>query len=353
MFFQRSPTSASISHKSRRWPAAAVEICVWTYLAAVAAAWALLRLGGDRWWFATVMLFGPRWIYALPWFALAPAAFFVQQKLLWPLAAAAVVLLGPIMGLCLPWARLGADHGRVVRVLTCNVNGEAVDGIRLAALLDDARPDVIALQECPSDLSWKWPEGWRVRRDGRLLVASPYPLRDVESTARRQPPNRWPPTNALRCIVQMPGGPVPFCCLHLLTPRDGLSIVLDRQTVVQPARSNELTEGIIQRRTESEETAAWLQQGSDAWIVAGDFNMPTDSAIYRDVWSNYLNAFSVAGFGFGYTKWTPVDGWQFGLRIDHVLATPGMKARGCWVGPDVGSDHLPLLAEIAMPRTAR
>ncbi len=81
-------------------------------------------------------------------------------------------------------------------------------------------------------------------------------------------------------------------------------------------------------------------------ILAGDFNLPTDSTIYREVWSGWTNAFSTTGFGFGYTVWTRATCLSYGLRIDHVLTPSVIKPRRSWVGPNVGSDHLPLLADL-------
>ena len=83
-------------------------------------------------------------------------------------------------------------------------------------------------------------------------------------------------------------------------------------------------------------------------ILAGDFNMPVDSTIYRDVWNRYANAFSTSGFGFGHTKHTDVRGWRFGIRIDHILTGPGWWPKRCRVGPDIGSDHLPLLVDLVV-----
>jgi len=54
-------------------------------------------------------------------------------------------------------------------------------------------------------------------------------------------------------------------------------------------------------------------------IVTGDFNMPVESAIYRNTWSVFSNAFNTAGLGFGYTKITPKRGSTYGTRIDHIL----------------------------------
>jgi endonuclease/exonuclease/phosphatase (EEP) superfamily protein YafD len=81
-------------------------------------------------------------------------------------------------------------------------------------------------------------------------------------------------------------------------------------------------------------------------IVAGDFNMPADSTIYREVWGRYLNAFSEKGTGYGRTVFESMRGIKVGVRIDHILAGNGLGIRVCETGPDVGSDHLPLIADI-------
>jgi vancomycin resistance protein VanJ len=336
------------SGHARRWLGLAVAIGVWFYLVIVVLVWFLMRFGGDRWWFATVMLFGPRWPYAMPWLALAPAAACARPRLLWPLAAAAIILLGPIMGLCIPWIGPTSQNGPTVRILTCNVDVSAVDAHRLSSLIDSARPDVVALQECSSEVAIHWPEGWHVLREAQLVIASPYPLLDKETTQNSHPPSPWPSVNGMRCRLATPWGSLGFCSVHMHSPREGLSEVLDRQTLVSPARSKDLSNEIHHRRQESGDLSRWLSDWADQCIIAGDFNMPADSAIYRESWCSYTDAFSASGFGFGYTKWTPILGWSYGSRIDHILASAKMKVRRCWVGPDVGSDHLPLLANIVL-----
>jgi endonuclease/exonuclease/phosphatase (EEP) superfamily protein YafD len=42
--------------------------------------------------------------------------------------------------------------------------------------------------------------------------------------------------------------------------------------------------------------------------------------------------------------------WPLALRIDHVLASPGLCVEQAEVGPDVGSDHRPVFARLALPR---
>jgi len=58
--------------------------------------------------------------------------------------------------------------------------------------------------------------------------------------------------------------------------------------------------------------------------------------------ARYAFAFERAGWGYGYTRPTALP-WT---RIDHLFAGPGWQWSRCRVGPDLGSDHLPLIAEV-------
>jgi endonuclease/exonuclease/phosphatase (EEP) superfamily protein YafD len=87
-------------------------------------------------------------------------------------------------------------------------------------------------------------------------------------------------------------------------------------------------------------------------ILAGDFNMTADSPTYRETLSRYGNAFSRSGFGFGHTERPFKHGSLFGIRIDHVLFGPDWQPCRCWVGPELGSDHLPVIADLALKPAA-
>jgi endonuclease/exonuclease/phosphatase (EEP) superfamily protein YafD len=334
------------SAERRQWPATIVAVCTWSYVAAVSAVWLLLWLGGDRWWLATVMLFGPRWLYAIPWVAIVPVAALVRPRLLWPLAGAALVLLGPIMGLCLPWARLVALDGPTIRVLTCNVKGKCTNNQTLDQLINQTLPDIVALQGCWAEVQIRWPAGWHVWKEGEFVVASHYPLLDPKTEHRWGLPEHRPHINVLHCTVRTPERDVDVFSTHLLSPRDGLRVVLDQQTLLRPSEGPTLAADIEQRSQESEDAERWVQRLSTSPILVGDFNMPTDSNIYRRDWAKYRNAFSDAGLGYGYTEWPRIRGFSWGVRIDHVLTGPHWQTRRCWVGPDVGSDHLPLVADL-------
>jgi endonuclease/exonuclease/phosphatase family metal-dependent hydrolase len=76
----------------------------------------------------------------------------------------------------------------------------------------------------------------------------------------------------------------------------------------------------------------------------GDFNLPIESDIYRQIWSPFVNAFDECGTGYGNTKHTR---W-FGVRIDHVLMSPSFRCESADVLEPRGSDHSPLKVELKL-----
>lgn len=327
----------------RRW-ILVVRGGVLFYLLLVLAVWLLLRFAGEQWWPATMMLFGPRWIYGLPLLLLVPGAAVLRPRLLWPLAVALIVVIGPIMGFRIPWGRAFAREGPTVRVLTCNVDGKATPKA-IRDLIDATHPDIVALQECNA-MVIPWPDGWHAQQQGELLVASRFPVQLVQEMEDFQTGHVWPRAVFMRCKVTMPDREVDFCCVHLSSPRYGIANLLDRSTLVAPSRSGVMSKVTNERRQQSEKIAALLRNDAASVILVGDFNTPADSVFYRQYWADYRNAFSVAGFGFGATMRPCVRGCRFGIRIDHILTGTDWRPRACWVGRDVGSEHLPLIADL-------
>ena len=146
-------------------------------------------------------------------------------------------------------------------------------------------------------------------------------------------------------------------------PRSVLLMMMltGRHNVTVEPGANDLIVGHIQPRTTTEEerdaylkpfrteieqsrAARWAAEFPHPQIVVGDFNSPPESPIYRDAWSGWTNAFSLSGRGFGYTR---MNGW-IRARIDHILTDDRWKVVRAWVGPGVGSDHKPILAEVRL-----
>jgi endonuclease/exonuclease/phosphatase (EEP) superfamily protein YafD len=87
-------------------------------------------------------------------------------------------------------------------------------------------------------------------------------------------------------------------------------------------------------------------------ILMGDFNMTDQSDNYtRLVDAGLTDAFRAAGQGFGFTWPTILRGTDLAvqplLRIDFIFHTPHFDSLRAWVGPAAGSDHLPVLADLA------
>ncbi len=336
-----------------------LRVFVWLYLALLCGLWLLIYTSGESWWFATLILFGPRWVSALPLVVLVPAAARWRRRLLCPLALSAVLVVWPIMGYCVPLGRPTAPDGPKLRILTCNCKGHCDNNVVLNDFIRTSAADIVALQGCWWPTQITWPEGWHVYQHGEMLVASHFPLRPVSELMHTLPAEEFvPPPNVpeaadalarlhiLGCMVSTPQGELCFCTVHPPSPRYGIKPMLSRETVLRPSASSSLTAEIGNRWQVYAEMSRWLHDGGDPQIIAGDFNLPPDSPIYRKYWGSYWNAFSAAGLGFGYTEWPRLPIIRFGVRIDHILSGPNWQPVRCWLGPDIGSDHLPLVADL-------
>lgn len=342
----REQTAPRSAH--RRAPIERLAGCLaWSYAAALIVVWLVLRAGGDRWWWTTVLLFAPRWIWALPLALIAPVTLIWRRRLTWLVALLAVSAAGPLMGFCVPWQRIAAIvHGGdswgypPVRVLTCNVGLNPLVPGALETLIADERPDIITLQEKFDEEGMRRLLGpsWQVEVTPGILVATRFPIvgRKVFTGSEAVV---WR-TVAIDYRLETPTGAVDFVAVHLYTPRKGLEAIKDRRWAgVEGMRDN-----LARRDGESAELRRWIDRLAGPVIVAGDMNLPDESAIFRRDWSGLTDAFAAAGLGYGYTYGYTTSGKWYGIRIDHILAGPGFRVERSWVGPHIGSDHRPLLA---------
>jgi endonuclease/exonuclease/phosphatase family metal-dependent hydrolase len=312
----------------------------WLSLALALAAWGLLYLG-DSWAPATVLLFGPRWLLAAPpLLVLIPAGRAGRWSLI-AAVAALVIVLGPVMEFNVPWAAVTAapTGGPRLRVLTCNLhyggNATAVE-----AVVASAGPDVVALQEWREPTGANAPrwEGWHIQRMPGLFLASRFPVRRADHLGRTSTRGNG---SAARYDLDTPAGPATVISLHLASPREDLKgAVLAADDALDGLAANSAL-----RDRQSEFIAAAAGEATGPVLVVGDFNAPSESVVFRRHWGEYRDAFADAGWAWGYTfrnRWTRV-------RIDHILVGGGGRAEACWVGPDLGSPHRPVLADVTWP----
>jgi vancomycin resistance protein VanJ len=324
-----------------------VACSAWLYLCAVLALWLTLRYAGDRWWPATLLLFGPRWLFAVPIAPLALVSAVSQRKLLSVVAASSCIVVFPVLGLCLPWPRILSVPGPRFRVPTYNVATSEVATEALSALIRRVEPDIVALQECHPATYADVFVNWYVCEHGDLMIAARFPVQIGQVSSTHIPLHEWPRATLLECVVASPAGDVLVGTVHLPSPRYGLSALVDKTTLIAPSRRGLIETETANRNEVSERVALAVADRQSQRIMLGDFNMPTDSTLYRRDWAGYTNAFSSTGWGFGYTVQASLRGWSLGIRIDHVLTGGDWQPVRCWLGPDLGSDHLPVIADLA------
>lgn len=85
-------------------------------------------------------------------------------------------------------------------------------------------------------------------------------------------------------------------------------------------------------------------------IVAGDFNLTPWSEYFRDALEQ--SGLHDAAIGFGLARSWPSQFAPVGIRIDHCWLSPQWRSVSAEIGPSLGSDHLPLIADLSLQPTA-
>jgi vancomycin resistance protein VanJ len=305
------------------------------FLLLVLTFWGVVRFGADEAALPTLFVFGPRWLLAFPFVLLVPLVVWARSR--WGIAftlVAGVVVAGPLAGGRVSIGPVFGGERRTlaqIRILTWNTQGKTGPSFR--RFVEQTDPELLVCQE--SGLAGaELPKGWTIVPEAPS-VASRLPIRAdgslnfyVEGLGGRLD----------RFILDTPDGEIILINVHLPTVRPGLEAFIG-------TKGRNLTELrlIIRARDEASRKArSWVGNATNM-ILVGDFNMPVESCIYRRDWSGFRNAFDEAGNGWGTTKHTR---WH-GVRIDHVLYTSQWRCRKVWVGPALGSDHSPVVADLA------
>ena len=307
-----------------------------------------MRLLGEHWWFATMLLFGPRWFAIIPLGILLPLAIFYNFRLLLPVCISALIVLGPFMGFSFIFGSPKNPGNSTLRILTCNIKSGDFNAESLSRLIKNSKADIVALQACTLEIRslLQLPSEWNSIQEGELAVFSRFPLIQKNSLYFMHPPHQWPRTSMLECLIQTTKGDIAFYTLHLPSPHYGLQNILDRKTIISLSRKELLDNETRNRWKTAREIERKISSQTLPKIIAGDFNMPVESLIYREVWNGYDNSFSETSIGYGWSERNSVRGIPLAVRIDHILTSNGIVPKSCEVGPDVGSDHLPLIADV-------
>lgn len=317
-----------------------LRLALLAYVVALCAAAALLFFAGDAFWPATLLLYGPRWVLALPAWGLLGLALLRKRR---ALAAASLgcvlVVLGGFADFNVPWSQLfGRTRGdHALRVVSFNAGPVDLQS-RLGPFLQQVKPDVLVIEECNPGLLQLPPDiqGFELKRTHGVCVLSRFP---IVHYAVRDPHDVWVQGGSgdiSLARIEAPGGAFDLLAVHLETPREGFNELFHFRS---PRGLIAVTE---QRRHESELAREFARDAQGPTLVVGDFNLTEESRIYHRYWSQFSNAFSRCGWGYGHSKRTR---W-FGVRIDHVLMDGGWTCLDAALGPDFGSDHRPMVVDL-------
>lgn len=315
----------------------------WAYVVLLLVYWTVLMWWGDKWWPGTLLLYGPRWPVAAPLVMLMMLAGQWSRRAWLPCVIAGLMLVFPLTGFNIPFGTLlgsaSEEHGKL-RIVSFNANMGKIKMAVWEDFLKKSEPDIVVCQEWPlgSTRPEIWSQGWHVQEHlGNLLVVSRWPIVKTELLRENELNIRgyvgWYEINT-------PFGPLCLADLHLPTPRGEGE--LEEALHGKWHKFGEIDLLSERRLHASRYVKEWLAKYPGPMILVGDFNLPCDSTIYGDVWNRYHDAFNEAGWGWGNTKWTH---W-YGMRIDHILHEKAWSCTKCWVGPQIGSDHLPLVADL-------
>jgi vancomycin resistance protein VanJ len=327
-------------------------IATWTWALLVLAALLLIRCVGERWWGVTVLLFVPRWLFLAPLPILMLGSGLGGRPKQWLVqGAVALVVAGPLMLISLPLHRLwaGEADGYRLRIMTFNQSPHPLDEARLIRLIERERVDILCFQEIDPGRHPVLDEylsrgGWY--RDRARYLATRYPIvAELPPLPRIEPTvtETYPVSMARVRIEVGPGVEIGVASVHMPTLRFGLRRFLGHDST-----------GLRLHLDWWDHEVSRLLEGLAEFedlplLIGGDFNVPSDESSMVDLRSRYQFGFEEAGWGYGYTRPARYP-W---FRIDHILASPSWIFTRCWAGPNLGSDHLPLLAEAVLPAQTR
>jgi endonuclease/exonuclease/phosphatase (EEP) superfamily protein YafD len=305
---------------------------------------AFLVVAGAGLWAATLLGFAGAagWLldlfahFRVQYLALATAAALLlfwmrRRRAAAALALCAALNLAVVLPYLAPTARFQAPTSRsgVVRVATLNVHTANGDHAAVARFVAASRADLVVLLEV--DDAWlaglaglrrEFPHGVAEARGDNFGIA----------LLSRHP--------CARCRV-----------VHL--GEAGLPSVVGEFAVRQTQRFTLMgthplppvgTEYARRHADQLRAVADFMAGIRGPKVLAGDLNTTPWSAHFRPLLRRA--GLRDSGMGLG-VRWTwPADAPLLGIPIDHVLASPGMHVLERRRGPDVGSDHLPLLVSL-------
>lgn len=315
-----------------RWGARLGSVLDRTTKFSAAAAFAVTALSffGSQWWFFE--LFTHFRLQLAGGAALFLAAALIRRHYV-PASlagAAAAVNLAFLLPYVMPQPPMAQAAPNAVRILVANVGKYNDDYRSLRDLVAAERPDIVGLLEADrgwsdalSDLSDRF--RWRVLRPEEgaygIVLLSRVPMRELPNSPYR----REGVQAAVSVELDLFDAPATMVLAHLMAPLGPSFARLRNDQLADLA-------GLLQ------------QDEHEARILVGDLNVTPWSPEYGVL--ERQTGLANAAVGRGYRGTWPVRPALLRIPIDHCLVSDAFEVAAYEVGPDVGSDHFPLIVDL-------
>ena len=289
-------------------------------------------LGNLYWWFELTTHF--RFQYLA--FSVAFLLLFALLKQ-WRWAGIAFLCLAINATFVLPWywplkSVQAGNGGQKLRLLLSNVLWENDQYADVIALVRREHPDIAFFQE----VTPRWAKELEALSN-EFLESRLYPTGEAGGIAVF---SRLPFVRAELAPLADYNGPAIFAQVNL---GDRLISIVSVHTPPPGGKLN------FDHRTEIfEQTANFLNSMSEPKILIGDLNTTMWSPYYKRL-VNKIGLKNVRE-GFGVVPSWPTFLPPLGIPIDQCLVSRGIQVANVRTGNDVGSDHLPLIVDLAIPQ---
>lgn len=224
----------------------------------------------------------------------------------------------------------GPTDGAAIRVLVLNVHTESSGFEQVRQLIADERPDVVGLVEV----------------DGRWLVGiapavTGYPGR-IEAPRDDNFGVALYARGELRGAAEVLKTELPTVFAELALRGARLRIVLTHPP--PPISARALAMQYVQLAEIAPRAA-----GAGPVVIMGDFNATPWSRPFA--WLREHTGLCDSRAGFGIQASYPTESMLLRIPIDHLLASCTVGVRDRRIGRDVGSDHVPVLVDLIVPRS--
>lgn len=222
------------------------------------------------------------------------------------------------------------DGAAVVRVLALNVHTSSTSFDAVRELIDDVDPDIIGLLEVD--------ERW-------LAALAPATAKYAGKLEKPRDDNfgvALYSREAFAGSVEELGSSLPTAIARLSVDGTRLSVILTHP--IPPVSGDALAS----QERQLTAVAARVHELDAPVVVMGDLNATPWSSPFRDFIAQSGLCDSRAGFGIQASF--PAASAILRIPIDHVLTSCHVGIADRWIERDVGSDHLPVVVELAVPR---